>query len=296
MIDFRLETFLTLCKIKSYTKAAEVLHITQPAVSQHIKYLEKYYDSKLFNYIGKTLMLTEEGEMLKAFAMTMQASSRKIKIMMGELRISYPIIFGVTLTIAEYTMEPIIARTILEYPEMDITMEVDNTEVLLQKLRDGKIDFAILEGQFDKSDYSSMVFSVERFIPVCSFGSKIRSNTIDFMNIFNERLIIRENGSGTREVFEQALYEQNHTIKSFKDVAKIGNMNLIKELVKKDLGITFLYEQAVKKELEKQELREILIKGFEVKREFNFVFLKDIINKDEYIKWFHYFKSINNEI
>lgn len=291
MLDFRLETFLTLCKLKSYTKTAEYLHITQPAVSQHIRYLEEHYKIKLFTYKKRSLTLTEEGEMLKSFAMTMQAGSNKIKLMLSDVNKIHPLTFGATLTIAEYTMPPILAKTLLDYPTIDLTMEVDNTQVLLEKLIDGKIDFALLEGHFDKSKYESKIFSIERFIPVCSPKNPLAYNVVNFTDFFNERLILREKGSGTREVFEQTLYEHNLTISNFRSVSKMGNMSVIKNLVKQNLGITFLYEEAVLEELANGELYEIQIPDFKVNREFNFVFLKNSVHEEEYLRWFRYFKT-----
>lgn len=293
MLDFRLETFLTLCKTRNYTKTAGELHITQPAVSQHIRYLENYYGCKLFHYSGKTLTLTSHGEKLKSFVMTMKANSGRIKELMGEDDNSYPITFGATLTIGEYVMEGIMKSLLKDYPEIRITMEVDNTKELLEKLKDGQVDFVLLEGQFDKEKYSSMLFSMEEFVAVCSSKSSLVLREREIKELFNERLILRENGSGSRDIFEQVLYERNLTIDNFKSIAEIANIKIIKELVKENLGITFIYKQAVKEELKNGKLKEIKIKDFKVEREFNFVFLKESIHYEEYRKWFKYFLSKN---
>lgn len=288
MLDFRLETFLTLCKTRNYTKTAGELHITQPAVSQHIKYLENYYGCKLFHYSGKTLTLTTQGEKLKSFVMTMKANSGRIKELMGEEDNSYPITFGATLTIGEYVMGDIIKSLLKEHPDIRLTMEVDNTKELLEKLKDGQVDFVLLEGQFDKCKYSSMLFSMEEFIAVCSSESPLVLREVELEELFNERLILREYGSGSRDIFEQVLYEYNLTIDSFKSVTEIANIKVIKELVREDLGITFIYREAVKDELKKGILKEIKIKDFQVEREFNFVFLQESIHFQEYKEWFNY--------
>jgi DNA-binding transcriptional LysR family regulator len=293
MIDFRLKTFLTLCKVLNYTKTAEILHITQPAVSQHIKYLEDNYNVKLFHYAGKSLELTEAGKILYNFTLAMQASSDRLRLMLTTPKINnYPITFGSTLTIGEYTMSNLLIKLISDFPHINVTMEVGNTKILLEKLRDGKIDFAILEGHFDKSEYNSMFFSTEPFIGVCSPNHPFASKNISFQDIFEERLILREKGSGTRDIFEQILYEHNITMKNFKKITQIGNMSMIKELVIENLGITFLYKEAVKRELSDGSLIKIDLKDFDVEREFNFVFLKDSLHHKEYLDWFNYFISI----
>lgn len=293
MIDFRLKTFLTLCKVLNYTKTAEILHITQPAVSQHIKYLELEYNVKLFSYSGKTLSLTESGKLLYDFLLAMDASSKRIKSKLSKPNDeNHPITFGTTLTIGEYTMNNLLPNLLLDYPELNITMEVGNTENLLKKLDNGTIDFAILEGHFDKTQYKTYFFSLESFIGVCSPIHGFVNKDIHFEDIIKERLILREKGSGTRNIFEKILYEHNFTMNGFKRIIEIGNMPVIKNLVSKNLGITFLYKEAVKKELEEGSLVEINLSDFQVNREFNFVFLKDSLHHKEYEKWFKYFISI----
>lgn len=295
MLDFRHETFLILCNTKNYTKAAEVLYITQPAVTQHIKFLEKYYGVKLFNYEKKVLTLTKAGEKLYDFVVTINADSKKIKeIFTLKSLQSFPLSFGTTLTIGEYIMPEILNKLIKEYPELHVTMLVDNTQVLLQKLQEGKIDFIILEGFFDKFKYDSVLFSSEKFIPVCSGKSDLKNRDIKFSEILDYRLIVREKGSGTRNIFEQALYKHNLSLESFDKVCEIGNINIIKELVKEDLGLTFLYKAAVEKELKNGDLNELSIADFSAEYEFNFVFLKGSQHKKEYLKWYEFLKAVRN--
>lgn len=290
MIDFRINTFLTLCKVLNYTKTAKILHITQPAVTQHIKFLESKYEVKLFSYSGRDLSLTEAGKVLYNFSLAMKTSSDKILKSLPLLEVEdYNLKFGTTLTIGEYVMSPLIEDLIKKYPNIKVTMEVGNTKTLLNKLQEGKIDFTILEGHFNKSKYSSRLFSKERFIGICGPDNRLGLEEIDFDEIFTQRLIFRESGSGTREIFEKILYEQNTTMEGFKDILEIGNIPVIKNLVKKGLGITFLYEKAVEKEILNGELNEIKIKDFNIKREFNFVYLKDSLHEKEYLNWFDHF-------
>lgn len=295
MLDFRLKTFLVLCKVMNYTKTAEILHITQPAVSQHIKFLEEDFQVKLFIYKDKNLTLTQAGEILYNFALAMQASSDRTRLLMSLPKATiYPIHFGTTLTIGEYTMPELLEKAALDFPSAHIMMEVNNTEVLLEKLHDGKIDFALLEGHFDKSKYHTMLFSLERFIGVCSPTHPLAKRKLSFHNILQEQLILREQGSGSREIFEQILYEHNASMNSFKNIMQIGNISVIKKLVSKNLGITFLYKEAVKKELSTGNLSVLDIEDFTVEREFNFVFLKDSLHRKEYTRWFDYFISNRN--
>ncbi len=286
MLDFRHETFLALCRIGHYTKTAEYLHITQPAVSQHIKYLEEIYGGKLFGYRDKKLMLTERGEKLQEFALTMSADSDHMRNLLLNESLNVSLLrFGATLSIGEFVLPGIIGQLLREYPNVHISMPVENTQVLLKKLRDGEIDFALLEGYFDKSQYSCALFSIEEFIPVCGAKHFLAGKPLLLSKMLGERLILRESGSGTRDVLEQILREYNLSIGGFEKVCEIGNMSAIKELVADNLGVTFLYRAAAKQELSSGELKELMIKGFPVRREFNFVWLKNSLHHKEYLAW-----------
>ncbi|MFV0342452.1 MAG: LysR substrate-binding domain-containing protein [Anaerocolumna sp.] len=275
MLDYRIETFINLCEEKSYTKTAKKLCMTQPAVSQHIKYLEQYYGVDLFSTKGKNLILTEKGEILKKYAFLSKAQWIKTKTLMEEDTAAKHVNFGATLTIGEYVLPDILARVMKESSSTTYTMLVDNTQTLLDKLSRGLIDFAFIEGQFDQKEFITRFFIDAFFIPVCAKEHDFANRTVDFSEIFNEPIIVREKGSGTRGVLEQVLLEHNHTMDSFSKITEIGNINIIKNMVERKLGITFLYKDAVKEELHNNVLAEIKLRDFTVKRDYHFVCLKD---------------------
>lgn len=292
MLDFRHETFLTLSFCGSFTKTAEILHITQPAVSHHIKYLEDFYGCKLFDTTNRKIKLTHQGELLKEFAMTVFSDSKHFKenilsVQTDTMQFS----FGATLSIGEYVMPDILSRLLIKFPEMKIHMSVANTQVLLERLNNGELDFIVVEGLFDKSEYDSTLFSLEQFIPVCSPESDFAKGEVDFRNIIKSRLILRERGSGTREIFENILLKNNYSLHAFEKLIEIGNMAAIKKMVSNGLGITFLFEVAGKKEIEDGSLAVINIPGFSEQREFNFVLLKDSFFRKRYMKIFDLFKT-----
>ena len=109
-------------------------------------------------------------------------------------------------------------------------------------------------------------------------------------------MVLREKGSGTREIFENILKQYNYSLNSFKNIIEIGNMAAIKQLVASSLGVTFLYEIAAKKELERGELRRIDIAGFDITREFNFVCLKDSAYADKYTRYFQMMKEAASKV
>lgn len=285
MLDFRHETFLALCSCGSYTKAAEILHITQPAVSQHIKYLEEFYGCRLFDTANRKIRLTQQGELLKEFAVTVFSDSKHFKGNISSVQTDTMLFsFGATLSIGEYVMPDILSHLLIKYPEMKFHMSVSNTQSLLERLNNGELDFIIVEGLFDKSKYDATVFSLENFIPVCSSDSEFAEREVGLQELMRSRLILREHGSGTREIFENILQKNNFSLHAFDKMIEIGNMAAIKRMVSNGLGITFLFEVAGKKELEDGSLSIIKIPGFSEHREFNFVLLKDSFFRERYMK------------
>ena len=297
MLDFRHETFLTLCSCSSFTKTAELLHITQPAVSQHIKYLEEFYGCKLFDTSNRKIRLTHQGELLKEFAMTVFSDSKHFKENIRSVKTdTMQFSFGATLSIGEYVMPDILSRLLIKYPEMKIHMSVANTKVLLERLNNGELDFIVVEGLFDKSEYDSTLFSLENFIPVCSPKSEFANREIGFKELTKCRLILRERGSGTREIFENILQENNYSLHAFEKMIEIGNMAAIKKMVSNGLGITFLFEVAGKEEIEARNLSVIHIPGFSEQREFNFVLLKNSFFRERYMTVYELLKRTFNEM
>lgn len=283
MLDYRVETFLVVCQEMNFTKAAKRLNITQPAVSNHIKQLEEYYDTLLFGYEGKKVYLTKEGKMLYEAMASMHNNVFYLKDQLVQLKNEMEEIrFGATYTIGEYMICDVIERYIQEHPGSNIHMNVASTNELLSKLDAGFIDFAILEGNFQKMNYENMLYSVEAFIPVCSPYSSIAGKSVTMTNLLENTIIISEQGTAVREILENALEEKNIHISDFNKITEIGNINTIKKLVKDNCGITFMYEKAVENELENGELVKVNLKGWKVKHEMCAVWKKDNIFSEFY--------------
>ncbi|MDD4080190.1 MAG: LysR family transcriptional regulator [Eubacteriales bacterium] len=292
MLDTRHQTFLTLAACGSFTGAAALLHLTQPAVSQHIRYLEEAYGCRLVERTGRKTSLTPQGELLRQFATTVSSDARALReTMLAMQPESMRFSFGATLSIGEYVMPGILSSLLIERPDMKINMAVANTHVLLDRLNHGELDFILLEGLFDKAAYDATLFSLERFIPVCSPLSPLARGRVTLEEISGSRLILRESGSGTREIFGNILQKYNYSLHAFEKVTEIGNMAAIKKMVSMDLGITFLFEAAAKKEIDAGELAVIDIPGFDEQREFNFVFLKNSFFGDRYRSIFELLKK-----
>ncbi|MHC1722324.1 MAG: LysR substrate-binding domain-containing protein [Aminipila sp.] len=292
MLDFRIETFITVCEFMNFTKAADKLGITQPAVSQHIHYLEDEYGAKLFDLAGRKVILTEAGKFLLDKSITMKHDQILLKEQIKSgLNQNKNINFGATLTIGEFLIPEQVCKYLKENHNVSLKMLIANTSELLEKLDKGIIDFAIVEGYFTKNVYDHRLYSRENYIAVCATKHKFKKQPESVEDLFDETIIVREDGSGTREILEKTLEGKNYSLTDFKNKVEISNMNVIKYLTKQDCGITFLYEIAVKKELEEKTLRKISLKDLKIQHDMTFIWRKNSVFTNYYDKLFEIFKN-----
>ena len=291
MLDFRMETFLTVCQFMNFTRASEKLNITQPAVSQHIRFLEKHYNTKLFRYEGKKLKLTGAGEILRNASLTMMHDELSMLNEMQRTKEAEELRFGATRTVGDVLMGKILSRYLEAYPDAHIRMIVENTQELLNRLDEGAIDFALIEGFFPKNEYDSQKYSEEEYIAVCARDYQFHEEPVSIENLFQERLLLREEGSGTREVLERCLDAHNLGIGDFARVMEAGSLQTIKELTKAGCGITFLYGAAVQDELKEGTLRYIPLADFRIFHEFNFIWRRGSIYAERYREIFQRFSA-----
>lgn len=284
MLDPRWNTFLVLCETMNYTRAAERLCLTQPAVTHHIHYLEDHYGCRLFSYEGKVLRLTEAGVKLREYTRSLAYNSRKVEeSMMAPKPLSLRI--GASKTIGEFVVAPKVERFLRDYPEASFSLIVDNTQVLLRMLEAGKLDFVLVEGFFESSRYETTLYRKEEFFGICPSGHRFAGRAISLTELESERILIREPGSGTRAIFEEALRRENRTLKSYPNVATISDFSTIKSLVADGLGVSFLYAPAVSGELERGELVRFDLAGLPMSGAFSFVCLKDNLFAADWIAW-----------
>ncbi len=284
MLDFRIETFIAVCRYMNFTKAAQALHITQPAVSQHIRYVEQHFGIKVFGFQGKKMYLTGEGSRLLNAVTTLKHDEQALHRMFEEEQNKVrKLIFGVTMTIGEYVIGDYLAGYLKKHPETQVKILIANTEELLSKLDEGELDFALVEGFFEKSNYDCEIFRRERYIGVVSSGHPLAGKeSLEFEDLFTTTFITREKGSGTREVLERALSAEGYRIEDFKKIVEISNISAIKTLVSKGCGISFFYEAAVEKELAQGSLSILPVQGFPLSHNLTFIWRKNSIFGDSY--------------
>ncbi len=157
-----------------------------------------------------------------------------------------------------------------------------NTQELLSELDRGELDFVLAEGYFPRDTYEHMLFSREQFVAVCSKDYPLPMEPCRLEELLGERLLLREPGSGTREILEKHLEARGLSTEDFRNPVVLGNLGGIIQLAVMGCGIAFLYRRGAERELKAGHLREINIKNLNITHDFNFLWRKNSIFGREY--------------
>ena len=284
MLDMKILTFLEVVKSGSYTTTAQVLHMTQPAVTQHIQKLEEHYQCKLFTQKGRAMGLTKDGKTLLHFTQIQQSNEEQLKDALKKIK--NPLRIGSTLSIADYYLPPFMVR-FFEEERTSVEIVVSNTRVLLDGLVKGKLDCAFIEGIFDRKLFEAKLFHTANFIPVVSKNHPYANQKIPLSDLYNFPLVLRERGSGTRAILENYLAQENNTIGSFAQVWEVGSFMLIKEILENSNGVSFMYAAVAKKEIREDKLATVFIEKYQVEHALQFVYLKNGAKEEELLKFYY---------
>lgn len=284
MLDYRIETFITLCKERNYSKTAQKLCITQPAVTQHIQYLERFYNCKLFEYENKQLKLTQQGMILERMAVGLSASSNRFKAMIQELEKKQKnFSIGVTATVSEYMISRIITPLLKEDPDLNIHVRTDSTPNLINQLKNGTIECAFIEGPFNGQEFRYHKFITGSY----TLASKNKLTCTEVKDLLTETIITKEPDSSGFQLLSQALIQQGSDICDFANHVYTNDPNLIKQLMLNGSGIGLLYKDAIQKELDDGLLYEVPL-NLNLTQDFHFITLMDNMFFDAYDKFFDF--------
>ena len=243
-MDPKLHTFLTLCQTMNYRLAAERLHLSQPAVTKQIQSLEQALQTKLFYYDGHVLHRTEKCQLLERYAISMQYQFEELQLAIANKQ-RQRLRVGATKTIGDYVLIDAI-RDYLSDPSHELSLVVDNTKHLLQMLDENRLDFAVIEGTFSKTKYDSYLLRMEPFVGICAKDSPLCGRSVPMEELLKETIIVREEGSGTRRIFEERLMTLGYEVSDFSREISISSFVSIKALVAAGIGISFLYCSVVR--------------------------------------------------
>lgn len=256
MLDYRAHTFLVAYQLRCYTAAARELHISQPAVSQHIKHLEAQLGRALFVAHGRTIEPTPAGNLLyrRLSVMANDEARMRSEVARTGLQSDEPLRLGCTRTIADYAAPQLLAAHALAHPGEPLVMRTNNTQALVQGLERGELDIALVEGSFDRTQFAYATYSHEPFIVVGAPGSTRPGHLRDLLD---RTFIVREPGSGTREIMERSLMAHGLDLTDAARVFELDSIPVIKACVAAGAGISFMYRVAVEDDLARGALVDI---------------------------------------
>jgi len=277
MLDQKVHTFLKVAELQNYTKAAKELNLTQPAVTQHIRKLEDYYECPLIDISGKSVELTVEGEAFYNYANFQNANETQLINQMEKAET--PIKIGATLSIADYYLPSYLSSYISNNEEI-ISLTVNNTKSIIEKLLNNKLYCAFIEGIFDKSLFHFKEFKTTKFVPVARKGHPLEGKEILLADVHEYPLILREEGSGTREIYENYLYQNNDSILSASKIYEISSFGIIKKMLSDTDAVSFMYEEVAREEVEKGELCYLTIEDYSIERPLYFIYPNNSLMKE----------------
>lgn len=277
MLDARLETLLTICEKSSFTKAAEALALTQPAVSHHMKMLESELGVHLFVRARGELKLTPEGEIVAQYARRMKAMQEKMLRALADAEKQMSSIrVGITHTAESNTIAEVLAKYTASTPGMRVTIITDTIRNLYDMIDHYEVDLAIVEGKTQDPELNALLLDTDYLVCVVSNHSTLaKKSMVTLADIQKERMILRLPGSGTQNLFLSHLESMGRSIEEFNVVLQVDNIATIKDLIRKDLGISILARSACMDELRKGKLTALPIENLSMVRETNILYHKD---------------------
>jgi len=272
MPDFRLRSLLALAREGSVTAAAAAVGLTQPAVSRQLDELEAEYGAVLFERKGRNLVPTEAGRALIACAVRLEAlyldTRRAVTESSGRLVLQV----GATLTVAEYFLPPVLAAFHAAEPEAEIGLVVANTAEIVRRLRNGELGLAVVEGPFDDEGLEASAIADDSLVAIGpGRGDGRIDRRLSLEELLGLPLILREEGSGTRAVFEGWLLARERDPVRLKPAMEIGSLGTIKALVAGGLGYSVISRRAIDGELSSGSLCILRVEGFPIPRKLRLV-------------------------
>lgn len=277
MIDAKLYTLLAVAEKKNFTRAAEELNLTQPAISHHINQLEKEVGAKLFVRKKADLLLTPEGEIALKYARRMKAMNEKMKSDIAESgKHLTRIRIGVTHTAESNMVTEALAMYGSNNPGVTIVIIADTINNLYDMLENYELDLAIVEEKPHNPELSSLMLDTDYLVCVVSNNNQLAGKPmVTLQELKKEKLILRLPKSETVGRFVSSLTSSGVSIGEFNIILEVDNIATIKDLIRKDFGISILAKSACEDELKKGKLTALPIENMSMIRETNIVYHKD---------------------
>ena len=282
MISSKLRTLLAVAEYQNFTRAAAELSLTQPAVSHHISQLEEEFGVTLFIRGKSGLRLTSEGEIVVKYARRMAALYEKIKADLADRERKITTLrVGITHTAESNITAEVLAKCSGESNGFSITIITDTINNLYNMLGNFELDLAIVEGNTNDPSFSSLVLDTDYLVCVMAPDHPLAKNAmITLSQLHRQRMILRLPTSATRVLFDSTLRSLGDRPENYNIVMEVDNIATIKELVRKNLGVSVLAKSACADELRKKKLVALPIENLSMVRETRIVYNRDFTSHD----------------
>lgn len=257
MADRRIQVFYTVAKQLSFTKAAELLFMTQPAVTFQVKQLEEHFNTRLFERTHGKITLTPAGDVALEYAERLLNMTAEMETRLGEMtgQISGRLMIGASTTIAEYMLPRVLGEFKAKYPQVQANLTVANSETIVNKVADHTLDIGLIEA---KSHHPVLVTSMccnDELVAICAPTHAIAKLTsITPAQLAEQPYVSRELGSGTRDVIDQYFRDAGLAPEDLNIIMEMGSREAIKGAVEAGLGIAIVSISTVVKELKLGDL------------------------------------------
>ncbi|QLG39481.1 MULTISPECIES: selenium metabolism-associated LysR family transcriptional regulator [unclassified Paenibacillus] len=273
----QLHIFYTVAEKGSFSAAAQALHMTQPAVTMQIQSLEDYFGTKLLHRSTKKIELSEAGRTLLPHAkrsvelvrQTDEAMSAFTQMLQGRLQL------GASLTIGEYVLPRMLGPFARQYPDISIVMKVMNTTQIMDDILKHQLNFGLIEAPVHHPDMIVEPVMQDELKLVVPAGHALADRgEVELEDVLSYAFVLREKGSGTRQVMEDQLQKRNIDPQDMNVVMELGSTGAVKSAVEAGVGITMLSPSSVQHELALGLVHIVDIRGLEFKRQFYAIHLK----------------------
>jgi DNA-binding transcriptional LysR family regulator len=276
-VDYRLAVFRTVAEQASFTKASKILHLSQPAVTQHIKMLEDELGHALLARNNRGVTLTKAGAIMLRHARRVAKMDESVvrEIKSADGVVTGSLALGATSTIGQYLMPEWLIHSRRNYPELNLRVEIKNTEEITEGVLSGKLDLGLIEGRYRRVGLQAEAFLDDEIICVASAKNSLTHGGAIPLNILPQQLwIFRERGSGTRDITEIALKKHGVDPNKLNVDLELTSSEAIKAVVAGGHGLTFISRFVVQRELVLGLLRPVTIRNFSIKRKLHLVYAR----------------------
>jgi DNA-binding transcriptional LysR family regulator len=252
MADRRLQVFYTVARQLSFTKAAEQLFMTQPAVTFQVKQLEEHFNTRLFERSHGKIALTLTGRLVMEYAGKILGLSDEMETRVGEVTgtMSGPLLLGASTTIAEFMLPQILGEFKARHPQVQARMTVANSETIENRVADYSIDLGLIESPSHLPALHTEVCCDDELVMICAPGHKLaKSSSVTPQQVILEPYVSRESGSGTREFADNYLRRCKVSPEDLNIVMELGSPEAIKGVVETGIGVSIVSHATIVKEL-----------------------------------------------